>query len=175
MTDEQKQLILKHKSLAQIVAGQMYKVLAYKMEYDDVLQCAYLGLIDALEKFQPEKNIRFEAYAPHRIRGYILDEVRRLDVVSKHSRAKIKAGLEGDIKFCSYEDCSVPVPFKFSADKVDLELAISKLPLIERQIIYYHYVDGLPLAKIGPKVGRCYVTVIYAHKRALRKLRKLVA
>lgn len=175
MTDKQKQLILKHKSLAQIVAGRMYKVLGYQMEYDDVLQYAYLGLIDAINKFKPDTNVPFEAYAPHRIRGYILDEARRVDLASRDLRAKIRAKLHEDIRFCSYDDSCIAVPCRFSASKLDLESAINTLSTIEREIIYYHYVKGFPLNEICSKVERCYLTVTRAHKRALNKLRESVS
>ena len=52
MTDQLKQLILEHRSIAHIIAGLMYKALGHKVEYQDLLQYAYLGLIDALERFK---------------------------------------------------------------------------------------------------------------------------
>lgn len=58
---------------------------------NDLINYGILGLIDAIEKFQPEQNVKFETYALHRIRGSILDEIRKLDWLSRNERRLAKS------------------------------------------------------------------------------------
>jgi len=59
--------------------------------YDDMLSCGILGLMDAIEKFDPGKNVKFEYYAAMRIRGEIIDNIRKQDWAPSSLRRKIKA------------------------------------------------------------------------------------
>ena len=174
MTDRHK-LILKHSSLAQIIAARMYKSLCYQVEYEDVVQYAYLGLIDAIDRFNPNSKASFNTYASIRIRGYILDELRKIDHIGRYMREQIKAQSHQEIVVCNYDDCLVGIPFKNTEDKLDLERAVNKLSLIERQIIYYYYVQDIPFRRIIPKVGKKYVEIVEIHDIAINKLRKLIA
>lgn len=60
-------------------------------EYDDLVSCGVLGLIDALDKFDLEHGVKFETYAVNRIRGEILDYMRSLDWAPVSLRKKISA------------------------------------------------------------------------------------
>jgi RNA polymerase sigma factor for flagellar operon FliA len=53
---------------------------------EGLVNAGVIGLIDALEKFDPQKNVKFKTYAQHRIRGAMLDELRALDLVSRTMR-----------------------------------------------------------------------------------------
>ena len=59
--------------------------------YDDMLSCGVLGLMDAIEKYDPAKNVKFEYYAAMRIRGEIIDNIRKQDWAPSSLRRKIKA------------------------------------------------------------------------------------
>jgi RNA polymerase sigma factor for flagellar operon FliA len=54
------------------------------------VQCGVFGLIDAVERFDPERNSRFESYAVPRIRGAILDELRAQDWVPRTVRGRTR-------------------------------------------------------------------------------------
>jgi RNA polymerase sigma factor for flagellar operon FliA len=58
------------------------------LEESDLIQFGLLGLLDAIDKFDPGKNVRFETYAVTRIRGAILDELRKLDWIPRSVRKK---------------------------------------------------------------------------------------
>ena len=73
-----------------IVRRMMPKYNAYN-EYDDLVSCGMLGLIDAVDKFQLEHGVKFETYAVSRIRGEILDYMRTQDWASPSLRKKINA------------------------------------------------------------------------------------
>jgi len=60
-------------------------------EYDDLVSCGMLGLIDAVEKFDVNHEVKFETYAVSRIRGEILDYMRSQDWASPSLRKKISA------------------------------------------------------------------------------------
>jgi len=58
------------------------------IDVDDLINAGVIGLMDAIEKFDPDKGVRFETYAEFRIRGAILDELRAQDWVSRSVRQK---------------------------------------------------------------------------------------
>jgi RNA polymerase sigma factor for flagellar operon FliA len=59
-------------------------------EYEDLLSQGLLGLIDAVDKFDPTRGVSFSTYATHRIRGHILDGLRSLDLLSRSSRRRVR-------------------------------------------------------------------------------------
>lgn len=85
-----KQLIEEYIYLVKIVAGRMYNFFGTKIEYDDLIGFGAIGLIDSIERFDINKNIRFETYAQIRIRGTIIDNVRKLDWIPRSLRQKSK-------------------------------------------------------------------------------------
>ncbi len=60
------------------------------LEWDDLISAGMLGLLDAIDRFDPERNIKFETYAILRIRGAILDTLRSIDWAPRNTRKKIK-------------------------------------------------------------------------------------
>lgn len=84
------QLIVDNIELVKIIAGRLYHSYNSNVEYDDIVSYGILGLIDAIEKFDPEKNVKFETYANFRIRGSIIDHLRSLDWVPRSTRQKYK-------------------------------------------------------------------------------------
>ena len=68
------QLIVEYAQLVKLVAGRMNMYLGYNVEYDDLVGYGVFGLIDAIDKFDSGKNVKFETYASLRIRGAILDK-----------------------------------------------------------------------------------------------------
>lgn len=85
-----KNLIENYVSLVKIVAGRMYNFYGSKIEYDDLLGYGILGLIDSIDKFDLSKNIKFETYSQIRIRGAIIDNIRKLDWIPRSLRKKSK-------------------------------------------------------------------------------------
>lgn len=80
------QLILEYVNLVNLVAGRMGMYLGYTVEYDDLVGYGIFGLIDAIDKFNLEKNVKFETYASLRIRGSILDQIRKMDWIPRTLR-----------------------------------------------------------------------------------------
>jgi RNA polymerase sigma factor for flagellar operon FliA len=83
-------LILKYSSFVKYVAGRMAINLPSNVEYDDLVSYGIFGLLDAIDKFDPDRNVKFKTYAKTRIRGAILDELRVLDWTPRSIRQKSK-------------------------------------------------------------------------------------
>lgn len=84
------QLILEYAQLVKLVAGRLSMYLGYNVEYDDLVGYGVFGLIDAIDKFDYGKNVKFETYASLRIRGAILDQIRKMDWIPRSLRQKQK-------------------------------------------------------------------------------------
>lgn len=84
------QIILEYVSLVKLVAGRLNMYLGYTVEYDDLVGYGVFGLIDAIDKFDFDKGIKFETYASLRIRGSILDQIRKMDWIPRSVRQKQK-------------------------------------------------------------------------------------
>jgi len=76
--------------LVRLVAGRLGIYLNQYIDIDDLVGYGILGLIDAIDKFDPTKNVKFETYASLRIRGAILDAIRKLDWIPRTLRKKQK-------------------------------------------------------------------------------------
>lgn len=83
-------LIENYIHLVKIVAGRMYNFYGGKVEYDDLIGYGSLGLIDSIDRFDISKNIKFETYAQIRIKGEIIDNIRKLDWIPRSLRKKSK-------------------------------------------------------------------------------------
>jgi len=86
--EDHSSLIRDHLYLVDILVGRMVTHVPAFMNRDDMRSAGMLGLIDASNKFDPSKNILFKTFAEHRIRGAILDEMRKLDWFSRSLRDK---------------------------------------------------------------------------------------
>jgi RNA polymerase sigma factor for flagellar operon FliA len=84
------ELIVHYVELVKIISGRLYTDYNHHVEYDDLVSYGILGLIDAIEKFDYTKNVKFETYANIRIRGAIIDQLRNLDWVPRSLRHKYK-------------------------------------------------------------------------------------
>jgi RNA polymerase sigma factor for flagellar operon FliA len=80
--------IRQYMPLVKYVAGKVATGLPGSIEFDDLVGFGQFGLLDAISKFDPEKNVKFKTYAVTRIRGAIFDELRQLDWVPRSVRAK---------------------------------------------------------------------------------------
>ncbi len=83
-------LILEYAHLVKLVAGRLNIYFGSNIEYDDLIGFGVFGLIDAIDKFDISKGVKFETYASLRIRGAIIDSIRELDWVPRSLRQKNK-------------------------------------------------------------------------------------
>ena len=169
------ELILGNLSLAHIIASQIYRRIDGAVDYEDLEQYAILGLIDAVDRRNPDASAKFTTYAGHRIRGYVLDELRRLDICSRPMRKAIKNGLKEDIRLISYHGCvQLKAPESENEDLLDLKTAIKELTQEERRVICYKYYLGLSLNQISKKFNQNYKKTMKIHNNAINKLRRIL-
>ena len=99
--------------LVKYVAGKLAVGMPGSVEFDDLVGFGQFGLLDAIEKFDPGKNVKFKTYAVTRIRGAIFDELRQLDWVPRSVRQKSR----------EIEDTIVELESKLGRTATDAEIA----------------------------------------------------
>lgn len=88
--DARRDLVDLHARIVKYVAGRMAIGLPHYVEFNDLVSAGLLGLLQAIDNFDPERGIKFETYAIPRIRGAILDELRSQDWFPRSLRRKAK-------------------------------------------------------------------------------------
>jgi RNA polymerase sigma factor for flagellar operon FliA len=81
-------LILKYSPLVKFVAQRLVRRLPNHIAMEDLISVGMIGLMDAIQKFDPGKKVNFSTYAEYRIRGAMLDELRAMDWVPRSARLK---------------------------------------------------------------------------------------
>ncbi|MBB6481937.1 RNA polymerase sigma factor WhiG [Spirochaeta isovalerica] len=81
-------IIKQYAPLVKYVAGKVSIGMPHNVDFDDLVGFGVFGLFDAIEKFDPEKHVKFKTYAVTRIRGSIIDELRSIDWVPRSVRQK---------------------------------------------------------------------------------------
>lgn len=89
-SEAREKIILEYAPLVKVVAGRLSMYLGYNVEYEDLVSYGIFGLIDAIDKFDCLKEVKFETYASLRIRGAILDQIRKMDWIPRTVRQKQK-------------------------------------------------------------------------------------
>ncbi|MFH1760998.1 MAG: FliA/WhiG family RNA polymerase sigma factor [bacterium] len=103
-------LLVEYSYLVKYTARRIAVNLPQSVELDDLIGAGVMGLIKAMEKFDPTLEVKFETFATHKIRGAILDELRSLDWVPRSIRSKSKnlqriySKLENELGRMPYDD-----------------------------------------------------------------------
>jgi RNA polymerase sigma factor for flagellar operon FliA len=103
-------LLVEYAPLVKYIANRLAINLPASVDRKDLASAGILGLIKAVETFEPERGFKFETYAGHKIRGAILDELRALDWIPRSVRQKARelqktyAKLENDLGRLPYDD-----------------------------------------------------------------------
>ena len=103
-------LLVEYAHLVKYVAARIMVNLPKHVDSNDLISAGIMGLIKAVETFEPERGFKFETYAGHKIRGAILDELRSLDWVPRSVRQKSRdlqrvfAKLENQLGRIPYDD-----------------------------------------------------------------------
>ncbi|MEJ7765210.1 MAG: RNA polymerase sigma factor WhiG [Acidimicrobiales bacterium] len=113
-------LIVHYSPLVKFVAGRVASGLPQSVDQGDLVSYGIFGLIDAIDKFDIGRGIKFETYAITRIRGAIIDELRSIDWVPRSVRSKARRVEEA---YASLEHRLLRTP---TDDEVAAEMGISK-------------------------------------------------
>ncbi len=111
--DLKERLILEYAPLVKFVAGKLSLHMGQYVDFEDLVSYGIFGLIDAVDKFDYKKGVKFETYASLRIRGSIIDSIRQLDWVPRTMRRKNK----------QLETIYAELETKFSRPPTDEEIA----------------------------------------------------
>ena len=87
---ERDRLVLKHLPLVRAIAVRVYENLPVHVDLDDLVHAGVMGLFDAATKYSADKQVSFQGYAKHRIKGAILDSLRDMDWASRDLRKRHK-------------------------------------------------------------------------------------
>ena len=83
-------LVVQYSPLVKYVAGRMRSRLPHSVDQDDLVSDGVLGLMDAIERFDPSRGLSFQTFAVPRIRGAIIDGLRSMDFVPRSVRDKVR-------------------------------------------------------------------------------------
>ena len=187
-------LIERYAPLATSVARRMRVPTSALMGRDDIESAALIGLIDAVDRYDPERGVPFEGYAGLRIRGSILDELRRLDDHTRGERQRartVAADTEPEIgaygttlsldmlletgdRDWAIDDDGVD-PYESQDMRMRVESALKCLPPRQRELLARYYGDSLTLRESAVKMGISEARACQLHGRAILNLRHELA
>ena len=121
-------MVLNHLHLVKATASSIRKNLPVHADYEDLVQAGIVGLIDAVNKYDPEKQDSFPTYVKHRIRGAILDYLRKVDWESRdmRRRRKLVAAAMDDLTATLERPSETEI-----ADKAGLDLKICRTAMTD--------------------------------------------
>ncbi len=152
---------------------------------DDLEQIAMVGLLEAIDRFDPSRGFKFETYASSRIQGAIQDELRKIDWMPRSSRKqhrermKINDGGEvyGNNNHHFIDELLVDESSDFSKDLSHEELKNALINIIrdlderDRLVISLYYYEELTMKEIGAILSLSESRVSQIHAEVLRKIR----
>ncbi len=140
-------LILHYSPLVKYVAGRVRAGLPPNIEQADLVSYGIFGLIDAIEKFDLERGIKFETYAINRIRGAIIDELRAIDWTPRSVRSKAR-----DVER-AYSTLETKLQRTPSEDEVaqEMDISLADLRAIFSQVSYVNVLALDELLNTGDK------------------------
>jgi RNA polymerase sigma factor for flagellar operon FliA len=116
---DRERLILEHLPQVKLIAARIHEKLPQSVALEDLISAGILGLITAIDHFNPQKNVKLKTYAEYKIRGAILDSLRELDWAPRNKRRKAKM-IEAAIVMAEKKHGRVPVE-----DEIAVELGLS--------------------------------------------------
>src|ERR1700721_3498282 len=90
-TGERDRLILENLPHVRWVAMRIHEKIGGAVGLEDLVSCGVIGLINAVDSYDPKFNVKLKTYAEHRIRGAILDSIRGVDGIPGNKRKRLKA------------------------------------------------------------------------------------
>jgi RNA polymerase sigma factor FliA len=141
--EEREQLILDHMPQVKLIARRIHETLPGNVCLDDLVSSGVVGLIMAIDHYDPAQAVKLKTYAEYKIRGAILDSLRGMDWASRHRRKKYKE-IEAAITGAERRLNRVPTEEEI-AEQLKMTLAEYRARLVE--------VQGLTLGSLEMTVG----------------------
>lgn len=171
-------LVDENLGLVYSAAVKCYRRYGRSVELDELVALGTEGLIQAADRFEPERGLTFSTYACHRIRGAIFDGLRRIGAVPGRSFANgrrcFSCGTSAALELT--HEVADAVERRSDTDDVPgartrIVAALAALPESERAIIEQHYFAGRSLLDAGSTLGISKSWASRLHARALETLR----
>jgi len=145
-SQERERLILDHIWQVQVIAARIHERLPDHIAFDDLVSAGTVGLISAIDNYDPSKNTQLKTYAEYKIRGAILDSLRGLDWAPRSARKTVKdigAAISAARQRWSREP---------EADEIAAELGIG-LAEYQQLLVEIRSVDVMPLESASDETG----------------------
>lgn len=172
-----------HLPLVAAIARAMGRRLPPTVEVDDLINDGVLGLMEALQRYDPHRRVGFATYAGHRIRGAILDGLRRRDPLPRAYRRLQKTEPNSRVQLLALEEAlmvpdgeeSNPEAVAVEADlKRQVWLGLAALPLRDRQVLELRMVQGLLLREVAAHLSLSITRVVEIQTRGLARMRRFL-
>jgi len=151
---QREQLIMDQLPQVHLIARRFHERLPQNVSLDDLISSGVIGLIAAIDNFDPAHGVKLKTYAEHKIRGAILDSLRDLDWASRHRRKKAK-DIESAIASAEQRLHRAPTEEEVAAE-MKLTLHQYQERLMEVQGLNLESLD----LKIGPNGKQALITMV---------------
>lgn len=188
------ELIARHEKLVKGLARQLTRELSLRGELDDLIAFGFGGLLEARHRFDPERGIRFQTFAYHRIRGAMLDGVRKMALLPRRAHERLRAQAESrptaapselDKAFTRLSAsllAEAPLQGRYGDQSPEsallrseaLSRLLSAIPTLEQRqrfLVRGHYFEGRSLDAMASELGISKSWASRLHTDALRRLR----
>jgi RNA polymerase sigma factor for flagellar operon FliA len=164
------------------VAGRLGSGLPAHVDEGDLVSYGLLGLIGAIERYDPARDVKFESYAMARIKGQFIDgEIARSSIAALDELWTVSGSGGGSDQVAlidTIEDESAPDPqgtLSVTEQKEALADAIARLPEREKLVVTLYYYEELTLREIGEVLGVTESRVSQLHTKAILRLKAHIA
>jgi len=149
-TRRREELIMKYAPLVKYIAERLAIRMPSHISKDDLTSAGILGLFDAIDNYDSSRGIKFETYAFYRIRGAVLDEMRRLDWIPRSIRKEVQ----------EIEAAITAVRVKLGRDPEDHEIALELGVSLESYFKMIDKAKGINLLSLDEPVMGSSVTAV---------------
>lgn len=185
-------LIEEHRVMVRRLAGQLSRELSLFGQFDDLVAFGFGGLLEAKHRFDPARGVRFETFAYHRVRGAMLDGVRKMAPVSRRAHEAMRRDAElvptaaptgidrawtrisASLRAAPQSRLRDPGPESWLIHQQavrELPRALAALPERHRALIRGFYFEGRQLDDLAAELGISKSWASRLHRRALVWLR----
>jgi RNA polymerase sigma factor for flagellar operon FliA len=157
------QLILAYMPVVRDLAFTRWVLGSNILDFEDLISAGTIGLCKAVDRYDPSYNVLFLTYAEYRIRGEMVDEIRRMDMATRHQRIKINKDPTKHQDYVSILLGHRQVSDHTPIDPLDiifrkelhkkLERSLVQLPKTHRTVLRMYFFKEISLLRIGKKLG----------------------
>ena len=156
------------------LARELVENVTIHVEIDDLIGWGHMGLVEAAERYDATRGVRFRTYAHHRIRGAMLDGLRKeygtMNAGSAVEEHAVPSRRDGDVVCAdsAYRQDDLVFIAEVRARLAD---ALDTLSPLERAIVHHHYYNGQPVHLLSSSTNLSKSWLSRVHTRALSKIR----